>query len=138
MRVVFRSPLGEEIENPKKELLQELIVNPKTGYWDRGSGGTTIDCYADQTKTSLMMFPHRNYGTYLRFYDEENKPWLSVGDEKELSRVVECNDEWYVSVGLFVPNETAWLAVWDFCLAGGKSAKVKWITPSEIPEDGNW
>ncbi len=120
------------------ELLHQLIVNPGPGYWDEGSGGATIDCFSEQYRTSLIIFPHSSYGVYLRFYDEEDNPWLSLGNEEKLSECVECNDEWHVSVGLFVPKEKAWLTVRDFCLSGRPSPEVKWIPPTEIPEEGNW
>jgi|SRR5579875_1067090 len=138
MRLAFRPPLGEDIENPAMELLHQLIVSPDPGYWDEGSGGGTVDYFTEQSKTSLMIFPHSTHGVYLRFYDEKNNPWLSLGNKEKLSECVECNDEWYISVGLFVAKEKAWLAVRDFCLSGRKSPEVKWIPPSEIPDDGNW
>ena len=138
MQITYRPPLGQVLENPSLEMLRELVTNPPAGYWDQGSGGATLDCSTENSKVSLMLFPDSRHGVYLRFYDEEENPWLSLHDEAKLSEVIECNDEWYVSVGLFLSKETAWLAVKEFCMTGRRSPDVRWILPSAIPEGGNW
>jgi hypothetical protein len=138
MRIAFRPPFGEIINEPALEMLHDVIVSPPAGYWDQGSGGGTLDCSTDGSKTSLMLFPDSRYGVYLRFYDEQENPWLSLEDKAKLLEVTECNDEWYASVGLFLPKEKAWLAVKEFCLTGRRSLAVQWIPASEIPEGGNW
>ena len=138
MRITFRSPLGQTVENPILQTLHDLIVNPPAIYWNQGSGGGNLYCSTDGSKTSLMLFPDSKYGVYLRFYDEQENPWLSLGDETKLLEVAQCNDEWYVSVGLFLPKEKAWLAVKEFCLTGGMSPEVQWMPAAKIPEGGNW
>lgn len=138
MRITFRPPLGQTIDSPTLEMLHDLVINPPAGYWDQGSGGGTLDCSMNGAKTSLMLFPDSRYGVYLRYYDEQENPWLSLGDEAKLLEVAECNDEWYVSVGLFVPKEKAWSAVKEFGLTGTMSPEVKWLPASKIPEGGNW
>jgi hypothetical protein len=119
-------------------MLHDLVVNPPVGYWSQGSGGGTLDFSMDGSRTSLMIFPDSRYGVYLRFYDEQKNPWLSLEDETRLLEVAECNDEWFVSIGLFVPKEKAWLAVRGFCLTGKRSPELRWMPASDLPEGGNW
>jgi hypothetical protein len=138
MQITFRSPLGQIIENPNMAILHDLVVNLPVGYWDQGSGAATLDCHVEGSRTSLLVFPDSKYGVYLRFYDERKDPWLSLQDETKLLEVVEANDEWYVSRGLFLPIDSAWLAVRDFCLNGKRSLSVRWMPASELPEGGNW
>jgi hypothetical protein len=138
MRIVFRDPMGKTEENPKLEALHELIVAPSPGYWDQGGGGGNLDYMTDTSKMSLMICPSPQYGISLRYYDEQRNPWLSVEDEGKLLECTELYDEWYVSVGLFVPKEKAWLAIKEFCLTGTMSPEIKWMPASQIPEGGNW
>jgi hypothetical protein len=138
MRLVFRDPTAKTEENPKLDVLHDLIVAPPPGYWDQGGGGAQLDYLTDASKTSLMICRSSRYGISLRFYDEQDSPWLSVEDEGKLLECTELYDEWYVSIGLFLPSGTAWLAVKEFCLTGQRSPKVQWMPASEIPDGGNW
>jgi hypothetical protein len=138
VRVVFDPPLGEPLVNPPLESLHVLVVDPPAGYWDQGGGGGNLDWFSGGTKTSLMLIPDSRFGFSLRYYDEQEDPWLSVEDHRRFSEWAEWNDEWYVSVALFVPKEKAWLAVKEFCLTGRMSPDIKWMLASEIPDDGNW
>ncbi len=135
MRITFHPPFGQTVESPALEMLHDLINNPPDGYWDQGSGGGNLDCLIDGSKTSLMLVPHSRYGVS---YDEQRNPWLSLEDETKLFEVIEANDEWYVSAGLFLPRVKAWLAVKGFCLTGKRSPEVRWIPASDMPEGGNW
>lgn len=138
MPLVFRDPMGKSEDDPKLEMLQQLIVNPPSGYWDQGGGGANLDYLTNGSKTSLMICPSSQYGISLRYYDEERNPWLSIEDHDKLLECTELYDEWYVSVGLFVPKDKAWLAVKEFCINGKRSSSIQWIAASEIPEGGNW
>ena len=63
--------------------------------------------------------------------------WLSLGDRSRLSEVV-CPDDWKVSAGLFVPTDKAWLVIRQFCESGTRSNDIEWITPDDMPDDGNY
>ena len=138
MKVLFHPPSGQTVQNPPLEFLHDLVVRPPIEYWNQGSGGATLDYLVGTKKTSLMLFPESELGLYLRYYDEDGNPWLSLRSEERLTEVVECNDEWYVSTGLFLSNEDAWKAVQEFLATGRRSSDVRWISASDIPEGGNW
>ncbi|MDE7292869.1 MAG: hypothetical protein K2N72_00440 [Oscillospiraceae bacterium] len=91
------------------------------------------------------------YLTYGEYYDKEvgtvtgkkticrmSDDWLAVYDETKLDRVVDIYFELYVSEGLLLPQELAWKGIEEFIKTGEKSAELKWITPDELPEEGNW
>lgn len=138
VKLVFQNPMGKTEEFPKLETLQKLIFEPPHGYWDQGSGGANLDYLKDTSRTSLMICPSSQYGIYLRFYDAQGVPWLSVEDKSKLLEWTDLSDEWYVSVGLFIQKESAWLAVKEFCSTGKRAPEVNWLPASEIPEGGNW
>lgn len=64
--------------------------------------------------------------------------WLSLEDSSALNQSVECSDEWYASIGLFLPIERAWIAIKEFLVFGAKTDLINWINSDEMPDDGNW
>ena len=77
------------------------------------------------------MLPSEQNGFYLKYSDEAKQVWLSLEDPGKLTEVVECADEWYASVGLFLPKEKAWLAIKEFCQTGNRTDEITWIDPAE-------
>ena len=140
--IVYTSPQGDELECPDLELLQEYILQPPEKYWIQGSGDASLSFKEKLKETSLLILPNESYGFYLKFLVSENNrianTWLSLNDPLLLDRVIECSEEWYASIGLFLPPNKAWWAIEEFCKTGIRTDKVQWITPDDIPEGGNW
>ena len=90
---------------------------------------------------SLIIDNFMNYwmqGSRDGFIDFHENDLLSLNNENKLAEVAETAEEIYASIGLFLPIELAWEGILDFIKTGKASPKIKWITPEEIPEDGNW
>ncbi len=138
--VIFTGPDGKKNEIMDIVKLREDIISNFYEYWGQGSGDGYIDLYQNSLKkATLMIGPNKEYGIYLHFIDVENRrDWLSLYDTDKLDRVVETADEIYASVGLFLPLELAWEGIVAFIESGDMSPKIKWITPDDIPENGNW
>ncbi|MNN93694.1 hypothetical protein D3C81_2121920 [compost metagenome] len=64
--------------------------------------------------------------------------WLSLENELRLNQFVESSDEWYASIGLFMPVEKAWIAISEFLISGEKTDLINWINSEDMPKDGNW
>ena len=68
-----------------------------------------------------------------------SKEYLSLFDREYLNEVVDVwGDDLYISKGLFVPAELAWIGIEDFITNGILTDKIQWINPKDIPEDGNY
>ena len=68
-----------------------------------------------------------------------SKEYLSLFDGEHLNEVVDVwGDDLYVSRGLFIPAELAWIGIEDFITNGKLTDKINWISPKDIPEDGNY
>jgi len=135
--LVFRAPNGERIENPATTLIQSVVLDPSRDYWRQGSGDATIDFSDGNHRKRLLVLPNDLLFFYLK-YIEGTETWLSLQDADRLGEVIECSDEWYASVGLFLPRERAWLAIKDFCDTGRRCNDIQWIRPVDLPEGGNW
>ena len=145
-KILFGPPLGPPRELTDVSELKSAVLSYPCDYWLQGGGGASLETVgSDGTKKKLMILPHHNtgrIGIYLRYaiivnnVHQEN--WLSLADRTKLDTVAECADEWYASVGLFLPPEAAWEGIEDFILTGEKSSRIEWIQPSELPEGGNW
>lgn len=140
IQIVFTDPNGKENVIDNVDWLKSSIIDQFETYWLQGSGDGFIDFYEDDNKIStLMIGPNVKYGLYLHFIDNINKTdLLSLNNEDRLNEVAETAEEIYASIGLFLPVEVAWDGILDFISTGKTSSKVKWITPSDIPEEGNW
>lgn len=141
-RIVFQTPDGIEIENPEIRQLMEYIIDEFPEYWHQGNGGGILD-FEDETKgrrRRLLILPNDEFGIYLQYIKKDNneETWLSLCNGLELKITAECGEELYASIGLFLPKERAWLAIEEFCKTGERTDKIDWISPSEIPEEGNW
>jgi hypothetical protein len=137
-RVVFTGPTGTSIDNPDLDYLRNLVLSPPPGYWSQGNGGATFEYGAEQCRKQLLYLPNPRHGIYLKYCDEGDNEWLSLQDPTKLEEVAECSDQWYASVGLFLPPEKAWEAVAEFCRTGRRTDRISWIDPGELPEGGNW
>ncbi|MCH5204355.1 MAG: hypothetical protein J1F03_06380 [Oscillospiraceae bacterium] len=80
----------------------------------------------------------KEFGVYIGIsYD--SREYLSLFDSECLNEVVDVwGDGLYVSRGLFVPAELAWSGIEDFIANGNLTDKIHWISPKDIPEDGNY
>lgn len=143
MKIIYESPKGIIIENPNIDELKCAMINNFPEYWHQGNGSATID-FHDEEKghLSLLVLPNDEYGIYLKYLKLVNGrvqgEWLSIEDDQRLSETVESSDEWYASIGLFLPKEKAWLAIENFLKTGEMSEEIKWISSEDMPEDSNW
>lgn len=139
-RVLFMDPNGTKDIITDTGNLKRRIIDNFSEFWMQGSGDGYLEFYEDDKLIStLMLGPNVDYGLYLHFIDRMNHmELLSLYDEDELSEVAETAEEIYASIGLFLPVELAWEGIKDFITTGKASSKIRWITPDQIPEDGNW
>ena len=69
----------------------------------------------------------------------DSKEYLSLADSECLNEVVDVwGDDLYVSKGLFISAELAWVGIEELVTNGKLTDKIQWITPNEIPEGGNY
>ncbi len=139
MRLSFQPPSGRVMVNPDLNDIRSLIVSPPPEYWLSGSGGATFTAQdGGKSEIRMLVLPNMDYGYYLKYIDCDGGTWLSLSDSTRLTVVTTCGDQWYASIGLFLPPETAWEVINEFCRTGQRSDRITWITPDEIPDDGNW
>lgn len=137
MTISYQGPSGED-DPPTLETLEHLIVDLPAEYWNKGSGNVII---WHNSGSELIVMPNLEHGIYLRYYahpKDTDDVWLSLEDRTALEKTVECSDEWYASVGLFLRPDRAWLVVKEFYETGRKTDGVEWIRPIELPDEGNW
>lgn len=69
----------------------------------------------------------------------DSKEYLSLSDRTLLNEVVDVwGDDLYVSKGLFIPAELAWLGIEELITNGKLTENIQWISPADIPEEGNY
>lgn len=125
-----------------EQVYSEIIDNFKDFYYS--GSGAVITLYDNKTVIDTMILsPNLEHGIYIQYLENSKdarniKTYLSVYQKSELDTIIESFDEIYVSKGLFLPKEKAWLAIYDFIVMGIRSPQIDWITPNDIPEGGNW
>jgi len=119
-------------------------------YWKQGNCSGDFEIFIDnviQKRLSIGFFEELGLClTYEDFYDtviknrvlRQSKVSLAVYDESTLGEVVDVYCEVYVSKGLLMPPALAWKGIEYFIRNGEKSDELKWITPYDLPEEGNW
>lgn len=142
-KVYFMDPNGNYKEVTELAKLKADIVDDFETFWMDGSGDGYFEyIVGDEVKSLLLVGPNVEHGMYLHFMDREDKgngvDLLSLYDAERLDEVAETAEEIYASVGLFLPVELAWKAIVDFVENGKPSEAIEWITPDDIPDEGNW
>ena len=65
--------------------------------------------------------------------------YLSLGDAGALSETIDVwGDDLLISRGLFIPLRKALYAIRYFAETGEPDPALQWISPEELPEDGNY
>jgi len=136
-KLILIEPTGRRITDPSLDAVRQMILSPPAGYWYETIGVAILERFDGTSKKRLMVLPSEKHGIYLKYSDEAKQVWLSLEDRGKLTEVVECADEWYTSVGLFLPKEKAWVAIREFCRTGNRTVEITWIDPAEIPEGGS-
>ena len=105
--------------------------------------GSFSDCVgyirADNLEnTSVCVCAVKELGVFLGI-SLDSKEYLSLNDSGLLNEVVDVwGDDLYVSKGLFIPAELAWIGIEELITNGKLSEKIQWIDPKELPEGGNY
>ena len=133
-KFVFRPRYAiREATDPSLEWLQEIILNPCKP--EREFGEAIIDFSDGARKVRMILIHDQTLGYYLKIGPDP--VWLSLGDRSRLGEVV-CPDDWNFSAGLCIAPEKAWVAIREFCVSGNRANEIDWISPAEIPIDGNY
>lgn len=139
MYTLFYPPKGKEIKNIDLVQMKKYIINDFESYWFDNTSDAVIQCFKNNKHTSDMIIgTNIEYGIFLHYTNNiEDK--LSLYDETKLNEVVDgANCDLKVSAGLLLPKELAWEVIKEFLETGTASDKIRWISPDDIPEDGNY
>lgn len=141
-RIVLDTPEDtEEITSEDLARLRTEMIDDFAQYWKEGSGEGSIQIFENnQIQSTLMIEPGIELGRiYLHIIDKVNgEDWLSVYDRENLEETIETVEEVYASVGLFLPLELAWKGIEEYVRTGRRTGEVDWITPKDVPPNGNW
>lgn len=139
MYTLFYPPHEKTIKNIDISQMKKYVIDEFESYWFCSTSDAEIQCFEDDEMISgLSIGTNIKYGIFIHYTDDtEDK--LSLYDETKLNEVVDGADcELWVSTGLFLPKELAWEVIKDFLETGKASDKIRWISPDDIPENGNY
>jgi hypothetical protein len=131
-----------EITHEDFSWVLKLFSEPDHEYWTTGALGGSILFKNPEWEHRLIVivFGVNNfYFQYVEMLDgAPKKTLLSVANAKELNIVVKSNSDWNASLGLFLGPATATEVVRHFLQTGMPSSGIEWISPSDLPDNGNW
>ncbi len=92
----------------------------------------------DAPENKICIASIKELGVFLGITLNEDE-YLSLSDRDALETTVDVwGDDLLVSEGLFIPEELAWNGIEKFLTDGALYDKIQWISPDELPEDGNY
>jgi len=98
----------------------------------------TITITEDNRQLAVSVAAVKEYGVYIGIYAGD-ECYLSLYDRDKLEDVVDVwGDGLYVSQGLFISPELAWSCIRGFLETGERLGEIDWITPDDLPEEGNY
>ena len=139
MYTLFYPPKGKAIKNIALAQMRTYVIDEFESYWFNDTSDAEIQYFQDNEHISDMIIgTNIEYGIFLHYMSKtENK--LSLYDETKLHEVEDgANCDLEVSTGLFLPKELAWEVIKEFLETGKASDRIKWISPDDISEDGNY
>jgi hypothetical protein len=138
---------------PSPEVLEPFFLAPKGKEWSYAGGndswgldadgmyGTEDRDRIDRVRVGIGMIGHPTHGVYL-YYDKwdgrirHKYSYHSKGDLDLIGDFVSSLHGDFLSVGLFVPFRTAWLAVRQFIETDGElPTSVEWIASQDLPPE---
>lgn len=139
MYTLFYPPKGKRIKNIEPAQMKKYIIDDFESYWFDDTSDAEIQCFEDNKQIScLTIGTNIEYGIFLH-YTNNTEDKLSLYDETKLNEVVDgANCDLEVSTGLLLPKELAWEVIKEFLETGTASDKIRWISPDDIPEGGNY
>lgn len=139
MYTLFYPPQGKAIKNIPLSQMKKYIIYEFENYWFNDTSDASIQCFKDGKHISDMIIgTNIKHGIYIHYISITEEK-LSLYDETKLSEVIDgANCDIEVSTGLFLPKEIAWEVIKEFLETGNASDKIKWISPDDMPDDGNY
>jgi hypothetical protein len=135
--VLFRSPSGDEIRDPRPLLLREVILEKGPEWWSYDAGDVSLYHTSASGEAQLILVLERDFGIFVQHLG------AIESDERVLARQDKgIRDPIEVTVGgepmripkrYFVPRDIALVAALEFCRSGLRvepGAGLAW----EIPE----
>lgn len=141
MYTLFYPPRGKAIKNIDLFQMKTYIIDEFENYWFSNTNDTEIQYFENnELMSGLTIGVNQTYGIYLKYVNLNTfEEKLSLYDESKLNEIVDgANCELWASTGLFLPKELAWEVIKEFLETGKASDKIKWISPDDIPENGNY
>ncbi len=94
--------------------------------------------YLSVNDISICIAAERGLGFFIEITDGKDM-YLSLWDKGTLSEVIDVwGDGLYISKGLFIPVSLAWKGLEEYIIHNRLCTEINWITPDDIPEDGNY
>jgi len=136
---MMECPNGEDWQNPDLNALYHAMIIDYMKFWCDNNGEAIIRYYqgkADWGKRDFCELIAKADCTddemiFLEYFNKE-KDFYSLYDDTKLSvpKMSLIGDEY--SAGLFLPKESAWLAIKEFLETGKPSEKISWIPLEEL------
>ncbi|MBR1599071.1 MAG: hypothetical protein IJ661_09200 [Lachnospiraceae bacterium] len=119
---------AESLITIKKLLTKDCVIPDFVGYITFDNLSKHSICFSSQNDLGIFIGISDNTGIH-----------LSISDENKLNEVIDVwGDGMYISKGLFVPDFLAWEGIEEYITLGRLCDKINWITPNDLPEDGNY
>lgn len=138
---LFIPTAHETIKNIDIDLMHKYIIDDFENYWFHDTSDAEIQYFENNKLISgLIIGTNIEYGIFLHYTNlDASEDKLSLYDETKLDEVVDgANCSLWVSTGLLLPKEIAWEVIKEFLETGKASDKIRWISPDNIPENGNY
>jgi hypothetical protein len=115
--------------------------NDSWGFDAQGLYGTEGLSEGERVNVHLYMIGHRTHGVYLQYDKWDGRVrrkfcYNAKGDMSRLHQFVHSMHGTPLSIGLFLPFPTAWIAVKEFIENDGELPKsIEWIEARDLPPD---
>jgi hypothetical protein len=133
-QVTFLPPIGDDIAGPPLSTLKDLVFDAGEVYWNSGSGEAGLNYVEAGEITKLRMIFDKNFGFYLVYIDAQGGRFTSLGpgDFEKIATPFVGGDPIRVPSRFFLPVDSAWTVIKEFCETGQKSSRTAWLRAKDL------
>lgn len=138
-RCTYRSPLGDEVEDPDEDFIKKIIYNYDQNYWSKETTGDSAIVVRENNRDLILVFFYDHPHGFFLYYDVKFVPLIKNTPLKDTVVIKHFigSEPMLVPAICYRSREESWEIISEFIDNHTKCDKFKWVQLGDIDYDWN-